>query len=97
MLSEQQVLDLIEIRDNGLIQVRWRNEILRDNELVTYTYHRQAFEPGADLSNEDARIIAVAQVVWTSEVIQRFNSYKSSLLPPVEESSDVEVERSPEA
>lgn len=92
MLTEKTVLDLIEVRENGLIQTRWRNEIHRDDELVTYTYHRQAFEPGTDVSNEDPRIVAVAQAVWTSDVIQRFNSYKSSLLPTVEELPHGEVE-----
>jgi len=82
VLTENTVLDLIEVRENGMIQTRWRNEIHRDGELVTYTFHRQAFEPGADVSNEDPRIIAVANAVWTSDIIQRFNEYKASLMSP---------------
>lgn len=83
MLTEVRVLDLVEVRENGLIQVRWRNEIRRGEEVVTYTYHRQAFEPGQDISDQDSKIISVANAVWTPEVIQRFNEYKDSLMAPV--------------
>ena len=58
-LEERSVIDKIEVILNGSIQVRRRDQILRDGEEITATYHRHTLSPGDDLSNEDPRVVAV--------------------------------------
>ena len=70
MLTEETVIDRIEIDERGNIGVRRATFILRDGVRVQMpTYHRIAYEPGADLGTEDERVRQVAAVVWTDDVI----------------------------
>jgi hypothetical protein len=76
-LEEQSVVDKIEVLLNGTIQIRRRDQILKDGVEIAATYHRHVLHPGCDLVNEDPRVIAVAQATWTPEVIQE---YQNSLI-----------------
>ena len=75
-LEEKSVADKVEVLLNGSIQVRRRDQILKDGVEVAATYHRHVVNPGDDVSNEDPRVIAIAEVVWTDEVIA---AYQASL------------------
>lgn len=63
-LSEETVLDLIEVLASGRIQIRQATIISRDGEVISRTYHRSALEPGADLTGQDPRVVAIATAVW---------------------------------
>jgi urease accessory protein UreE len=75
-LEEKSVVDKIEVLLLGQIQVRRRDQILKDGVEVAATYHRHALSPGDDLSNEDPRVVAIAEATWTPEVIA---AYQASL------------------
>lgn len=75
-LSEQSVIDQIEVTRNGSVQVRRANKVLRDGVEIAKTYHRHVLSPGADLANEDAKVVAIAQAAWTPEVVA---AYQASL------------------
>ncbi len=45
------------------------------------TFHRHVVHPGADLSNEDPRVAAIAAATWTEEVVA---AYQASLPQPEE-------------
>jgi hypothetical protein len=72
MLTEQSVIDQIEVTRQGFVQVRRANLVLRDGVEIAKTYHRHSLAPGADLSNEDAKVVAIAQAAWTPEVIAAY-------------------------
>lgn len=74
--TELSVIDKIEILEDGQIQVRRADRVLKDGVEISKTYHRHCLVPGNDLTNEDARVIAIAQATWTPEVIK---TYKDSL------------------
>ena len=76
-LIEKQIVDLIEVVENGTIQVRTANIIERDGVEVTRTFHRHVLSPGADVTNEDPKVQAIANAVWTEEVIA---AYQASLV-----------------
>mgnify|MGYP000167707876 CR=1 FL=1 len=82
-LQEKSVVDKIEVLLNGCIQVRTRNQILKDGVEIASTFHRHAIAPGADISNEDDRVVAVATTLWTEEVVA---AYQASL--PQEEDTE---------
>lgn len=81
-LEENSVVDKIEVLLNGSIQVRRRDQILKDGVEVAATYHRHVLNPGDDTSAEDSRVAAIAAATWTDEVIA---AYQASL--PQEEAS----------
>ena len=73
-LQEKSVVDKIEVLLNGCIQVRRRDQILKDGVEVASTFHRHVIAPGADISNEDERVAAVATTLWTDEVVAAYQA-----------------------
>mgnify|MGYP001397684072 FL=1 len=82
-LQEKSVVDKIEVLLNGSIQVRRRDQILKNGVEVASTFHRHVINPGDDVSNEDERVAAVATTLWTEEVVA---AYQASL--PQEEDTE---------
>jgi hypothetical protein len=76
-LSEVSVVDKVEVLLNGSIQVRRRDQILKDGVEIAATYHRHVLSPGDDLTDQDPRVGAIAEATWTPEVIQ---AYQDSLV-----------------
>ena len=76
-LIERQLVDLVELVQSNHIQVRTANIIERDGVEVTRTFHRHVLSPGADVTNEDPKVQAIANAVWTEEVIA---AYQASLV-----------------
>ena len=79
-LTETTKIDLIEVLENCSIQVRTANIIERDGTEISRTFHRHVVVPGDDISNEDPKIQAVANAIWTEEVIA---AYRASLSTPL--------------
>ena len=77
-LEEKSVVDKVEVLLNGSIQVRRRDQILKDGVEVAATYHRHVINPGDDTANEDPRVAAIAAATWTEEVVA---AYQASLPP----------------
>ena len=78
-LEEVSVVDKVEVLLDGSIQVRRRDQILKDGVEVAATYHRHAIHPGDDISNEDPRVAAIATATWTEEVVA---AYQASVAQP---------------
>lgn len=76
-LIEKQLVDLVELIESNHIQVRTANIIERDGVEVTRTFHRHVLAPGDDVTNEDPKVQAIANAVWTEEVIA---AYQASLV-----------------
>lgn len=76
-LSEIKVIDKIEVVENGTIQVREATRIMKDGEQIAQTYHRWSFTPASDVSAMPANVQAVAQAVWTPEVISAYQQAKA--------------------
>jgi hypothetical protein len=75
-LEEKSVVDKVEVLLNGSIQVRTRNQVLKDGTEIAATYHRHVLSPGDDLTNEDPRVAAIAAATWTPEVIAAYEASK---------------------
>lgn len=72
----EQSLFLPEVIENGFIQVKRVDKVLKDDVVISNTIHRHVLYPGADLINENEVVVAVANAVWTPEVIA---AYQESL------------------
>jgi hypothetical protein len=75
-LTEKTIIDKIEILENNSIQVRTANIIEKDGTELTRTFHRHVVVPGADITNEDLKVQAIANAIWTEEIIE---AYQASL------------------
>ena len=73
-LTEQKVIDKIEVVENGTLQVREATRILKDGDQIAQTYHRWSFAPGSDISEMPANVQAIATAVWTPEVIAAYEA-----------------------
>jgi hypothetical protein len=65
-------VDLIEVVENGCIQVRTKTAIKEDDVEISSKFHRHVVLPGADYSAEDAKVQAICSTVHTPEVVEAY-------------------------
>ncbi len=71
-LTEKTIIDKIEVLESNAIQVRTANIIEKDGVEITRTFHRHVVNPSNDISGEDAKVQAVANAIWTEEIIAAY-------------------------
>ena len=76
-LIEKQIVDKVELVQSNNIQVRTANIIEKDGTEIARTFHRHVLSPGDSIVNEDPKVQAIANAVWTEEVIA---AYQASLV-----------------
>lgn len=69
-------VDLIEVVENGCIQVRTKTAIKENGVEISSKFHRHLVVPGANISGEDAKVQAIAASIHTAEVIAAYNVAK---------------------
>jgi hypothetical protein len=74
MLEKVISVDLIEVIENGLLQVRTKTAIKEDGVEISSKFHRHVVAPGADVSAEDAKVQAIASAVHTPEVVAAYEA-----------------------
>jgi hypothetical protein len=79
-LTEKQIVDKIEIIENSSIQIRTATIIEKDGTELTRTFHRHVLSPGDNVSTEDPKVQAIANAIWTEEVIV---AYQASLIKEI--------------
>jgi hypothetical protein len=68
-LIEKVIIDKIELTENNSIQVRTATIIEKDGIELAKSYHRHVVCPGDDITNQDAKVQAIANAIWTEEVV----------------------------
>ena len=66
----------IEVLENGCLQIRRSDIVLKDGIEVGRQFHRHCLNPGDDVSEEVQRVRDVANATWTAEVVA---AYEASL------------------
>jgi hypothetical protein len=74
-LIEKKIVDKMEILENGKIQVREATIIEKDGVEIHRSFHRHIVYPGQDLTGQDPKVVAVANAVWTQEVVDAYLAY----------------------
>jgi hypothetical protein len=72
MLEKVISVDLIEVIENGSLQVRTKTAIKEDGVEISGKFHRHVVVPGDDYSAEDAKVQAICAAVHTPEVIATY-------------------------
>ena len=67
-------VDLIEVIENGCIQVRTKTAIMEDGKQISGQFHRHVVVPGDDYSGEDTRVQAICAATHTAEVIAAYEA-----------------------
>ena len=74
-------VDLIEVVENGSIQVRTKTAIKEDGVEISSKFHRHVVVPGADVSAEDAKVQAIAASIHTPEVVAAYILAQQEQIP----------------
>jgi hypothetical protein len=82
MLEKVISVDLIEVIENGSIQVRTKTAIKEDGVEISSKFHRHVVVPGADVSGEDAKVQAIAASIHTPEVIAAYQAAQEAAQLP---------------
>ena len=77
-LTIQTVISAITILEDAQIHVRRSRRVFEDAEMVAERYHRRVLGPGDDTTQEDPRVRAVANLLWTPAVIDAYKAAKAA-------------------
>jgi hypothetical protein len=72
-LTKETVVDKVEVLENGTIQVRCATRIDEDGTTLSSSFHRHVLAPGQDLTDQDPKVVAIANAAWTDEVVTAYN------------------------
>jgi hypothetical protein len=84
-LLEKTIIDKIELVENNSIQVRTATIIEKDGVELTRSYHRHIVCPGNDVSNEDSKVQAIANAIWTDDVVLAYKEQIEELKAEIDE------------
>ena len=73
-LEKIAVVNRIEVVENGSVQVRTKTAIMEDGKQISGTFHRHVVVPGANYSQEDARVKAICAAIHTVDVIAAYKA-----------------------
>ena len=73
-LEKVEIVDRIEVLEDGCVQVRTRTSIMENGTQISGTFHRHVVTPGGDYSAEDARVQAICAATHTDEVIGAYKA-----------------------
>jgi hypothetical protein len=74
MLEKIEIVDRIEVVENGCVQVRTKTAIKEDGVEISSKFYRHVVVPGADYSSEDARVQAICAATHTVDVIAAYKA-----------------------
>ena len=86
-ITKEIVVDKVEVLEMGQIQVRTATVIKEDNKELTRSFQRHVVNPrtksgdtwgDTDISSEDARVQAIANATWTSDVKSAYETFIDS-------------------
>ena len=89
-ITKETVVDKIEVLEMGQVQVRTATVIKEDGKELTRSFHRHVLEPktksgdtwgDTDISSEDARVQAICNATWTSDVKSAYETFINSQTP----------------
>lgn len=73
-LTETKTIDQVTVVENGIVLYREATRIMRGDEQIAQTFHRNSLAPGQDLTGVPANVVAIAQAAWTAEVVAAYQA-----------------------
>ena len=81
-LTKQVVQDKVEIINVGdwsVIQVRTKTAIVEDGQELSSSYHRHVVMPTEDLTAESDEVVAIANAVFTQEMKDAYTASQETV------------------
>ncbi len=75
-------VDLIEVVENGLVQVRTKTAIKEDGVEISSKFARHVVAPGDDYSAEDTRVQAICAAMHTAGVVVAYKAAQAKIAQP---------------
>jgi hypothetical protein len=72
------VVDTIEVKESGHVQVRTATRIVENGVVISQAYHRHVVAPGDDYSTEDDRVQTICAATHTPEVIAAYQAAQAA-------------------
>jgi hypothetical protein len=82
MLEKIEVVDRIEVVENGSVQVRTKTAIMEDGKQISGTFHRHVVAPGDNYNVEDAKVQAICAAVHTADVVAAYQAAQEAAQLP---------------
>ena len=77
MLEKVTSVDLIEVAEIGIVQVRTKTAFKEDGIEIGSKFHRHVVAPGDDYSAEDARVKAICAATHTKDVVAAYKAVQA--------------------
>jgi archaellum component FlaF (FlaF/FlaG flagellin family) len=84
MLEKIEIVDRIEVIENGSVQVRTKTAIMEDGKQISGNFHRHVVAPGDNYLVEDARVQAICAATHTAEVVAAYQAAQEAARLPQE-------------
>ena len=73
-LEKVQIVDRVEVLENGCVQVRTKTAIMEDGKQISGNFHRHVIAPGDDYAGEDARVQGICASLHTAQAIAAYKA-----------------------
>jgi len=83
MITKTIGIDKIEVLENGVVQIRQVTKIIEDGAELSRSFHRWALSPGQNIADQDPRVQAICNAVWTPEIVAAFEANRQQQLNPI--------------
>jgi hypothetical protein len=77
-LEKVEIVDRIEMIENGSVQVRTKTAIKEDGVEISSKFYRHVVAPGDDYSGEDTRVQGICAALHTAEVIAAYKAAQAA-------------------
>jgi archaellum component FlaF (FlaF/FlaG flagellin family) len=81
-LEKIQIVDRIEVVENGSVQVRTKTAIMEDGKQISSKFHRHIVVPGADYSKESAKVQALCASIHNDDVVAAYKALQTNVAQP---------------
>jgi len=78
MITKTIGIDKIEVLENGMVQIRQVTKIIEDGAELSRSFHRWALSPGQNIADQDPRVQAICNAVWTPEIVAAFEAARQA-------------------
>lgn len=76
-ITKEIIVDQITVVEFGIVLFREATRIMEDGVQISQTYHRSSLVPGQDLTGVPDNVKAIADVVWTLEVVAAYQAQQT--------------------
>ena len=84
MLEKIEIVDRIEVIENGCVQVRTKTAIKENGVEISSKFHRHVVAPSDDYSKEDDKVQAICKATHTKDVIAAYKALQVVIDAPAE-------------